>query len=175
MSEQVIKDALWVDVGDLTVLRNGRIFRNNWGGVGKVKEVKQSKNPRFGYLQFTYNGKSVRAHRIVAMAYITNPDDLPIINHKSEKFSKPADNSPLNLEWCDYTYNNTYGNRIKKFVKSKSKKVYQYTLDGEFIREWPPATEVYRQLGWYSGNISWCCLGKPKSSHGYRWSYTPLH
>lgn len=165
--KQVIKDALWVDVGDYTVLRNGRIFKRNWNNTGKTREVKQSNGPN-GYLCFRYNGKLVRSHRFVAEAFISNPDNHPEINHKSEV---KDDNSVLSLEWCDSFYNNNFGTRNERIAKTKCKKVYQYTLDGTFIREWPSTVEVQRQLGYNQGNINSCCLGKRKSAHSYIWKY----
>ena len=50
-------------------------------------------------------------HRLVAEAFIPNPDNLPIINHRNEK---PDCNYPDNLEWCTVAYNNTYGTRIER-------------------------------------------------------------
>lgn len=175
MKKQVIKDALWVDVDGLTVLRNGRIFDNNYRGTGKVRELKQSDRGN-GYLRFTHNGKSVSSHRFIAEAFISNPDNLPQINHKSE--SRKDQNDVLSLEWCDAAYNTSYGTRNERIGTAMtngktSKKVYQYALDGTFIREWPSTHEVQRQLGYGYTHISRCCLGKMKTSHGFRWSYDP--
>lgn len=65
-------------------------------------------------------------------------------------------------EWKESRYNNNL-----------SKKVYQFTLRGEFIKEWASISEAGRHLE-LSGNahISSCCLGKRNSAHGYLWSYT---
>lgn len=175
MEKQVIKDALWVDVGDYTVLRNGSILKRNWNKTGKTREVKQSVGGN-GYLHFYHNGKTVLSHRIIAEVYISNPDNLPEINHKSEKFSTPEDNNPLNLEWCDHSYNINFGTHNERVAKAntngkRSKKVCQYALDGSFIREWPSTIEVERQLGYYHGSISKCCLGKYKQAYNYIWKY----
>ena len=57
--------------------------------------------------------KSIKIHRLVAMAFIPNPLGLPQVNHKNEI---KVDNRVENLEWCDSQHNNTYGTRIKKQV-----------------------------------------------------------
>ena len=57
-------------------------------------------------------------HRLVATAFIPNPDNLPCINHKDEN---PKNNHVDNLEWCTYQYNNTYNNRIEKCKDKISK------------------------------------------------------
>lgn len=169
MEKQVIKDALWVDVGDYTVLRNGRIFKRNWNRSGTTREVKQTLHPD-GYLTIMYKGKRVTSHRLLAKAFISNPDNLPQINHRDEV---KTHNDVFNIEYCDAKYNCNYGTRTERSSKSRSKKVYQYTLDGEFVREWQSATEVERQLSFYQGNICNCCNGKKKSAHGFIWSYSP--
>lgn len=66
--------------------------------------------------------------------------------------------------------NHTTWNKGKQNIK-ESKPVNQYSLDGKFIRTWPSIREVYRQLGYFSGSISACCLGKQKSSYGFIWEY----
>ena len=52
-----------------------------------------------------------------------------------------------------------------------SKIVLQYTLEGEFVKEWPSTMEIKRQLGIEPTNISACCLGKIRKTHGFIWKY----
>ena len=56
---------------------------------------------------------------------------------------------------------------------SKSKKVYQFTKDGVFVKEWDSLREIERKLGYNAGNISYCCHGKLKSAYGFLWSLEP--
>ena len=103
--------------------------------------------------------RGILVHRLVAFAFIPNPDCLPHINHKNEI---PSDNRIENLEWCDIKYNNGYGSHGKHVGESHSKPVLQYTLDGSIIREWPNSRVVEREIGIPNTNIISCCLGRTK-------------
>lgn len=63
------------------------------------------------------NGKPIGryVHRLVAQAYIPNPDNLPVINHKDEV---PYHNWITNLEWCTQLYNIHYGNHHENMCKA---------------------------------------------------------
>ena len=116
--------------------------------------------------------KMKKVHRLVADAFIPNPDKLPQVNHKDENHSN---NNVDNLEWCDPPYNLNYGSRNARasqtsFNGKKSKKVNQYTLEGEFVKEWPSMREAERN-GFDATSISNCCLGKQQTHKGYKWSF----
>lgn len=100
-------------------------------------------------------------HRLVAEAYIPNPDNLPMINHKDEC---KTNNCLQNLEWCDCKYNNNYGTRTDKYKKP----ILQFDLDGNFIKEWESATDVGKEV---KGNICHCLRGDFKTAYGYKWVY----
>lgn len=51
------------------------------------------------------------------------------------------------------------------------KPVFQYDLNGNFIKEWESVTDIQEELGYHKNNISHCCLGTNPSSYGYIWSY----
>lgn len=97
----------------VSVNDNGRVYDKDIAG----KQMKQTMHDK-GYkiVSLTKDGKTKLCfvHRIVAEAFIPNPDGLPMVNHKDED---KANNFLENLEWCTALYNNTYGNAQKKRVK----------------------------------------------------------
>ena len=118
--------------------------------------------------------KTFRVHRLVAQAFIENPDNLPLINHKDEN---KKNNIVDNLEWCSNEYNINYGTTIQRLSdKHKnhpnlSKPIEQYSMDGHFINSYPSAAEAERQTGILAVNIASCCKGIYSQSGGYVWKY----
>ena len=107
---------------------------------GKVLKGSSDKD---GYLcvHLSKNGieRKFLVHRLVAKHFIPNPNNHQQVNHKNEIVT---DNRVSNLEWCDCVYNIRYGTGIKRRAKLQTNKhgakaVLQFTLDGEFIREFP--------------------------------------
>ena len=100
-------------------------------------------------------------HRLVAMAYLPNPENLPEVNHKDEN---KTNNCLQNLEWCDHKYNMNYGTKIDR----QKKPILQYDLDDNFIREWPSTIDVGREV---KNNICNCLNGRQKTAYGYIWKF----
>jgi len=133
-----------------------------------------------GYMCVTLcnNGKrkTFKVHRLVAYAFIPNPDNLPQINHKDEN---KANNCVENLEWCDQSYNINYGNRNKKCILTKNKNgsfgaevpILQYTFDGVFVKRYSSLSEVERTTGKCYVSVICCCSGKFTHSYDYIWIY----
>ena len=82
----------------------------------KVEAVKTGHISGGGYLQIALDGHNYLVHRLVALAFIPNPDDLPYINHKDEC---KTNNCVDNLEWCDAKYNINYGTGISRSAASR--------------------------------------------------------
>ena len=108
--------------------------------------------------------KGFAIHRLVAEAYIPNPEGLPQVNHKDEN---KENNCINNLEWCDAAYNNNYGTRRERAGKSCGKAVYCVELERTFGSQ----TEAAKALGIDQGDISKCCNGKKKAAGGYHFKY----
>lgn len=150
----------------------GRVRSLNYNKTGKIKLLKPAKKNN-GYLNVVLHKdgkmKNYLVHRLVAEAFIPNPDNLPEINHKSEE--DKTDNRVECLEWCDRRYNCNYGTRNQRVAEKRSKPVLQYDKQGNFIKKWASTREVERQLGFNQGNVSACCRGEHKQMYGYIWKY----
>ena len=127
--------------------------------------------------------------RLVAIHFISNPLSLPCACHKIEVL----DENWALYNWSDNLYWWTHKDNIQdmfkkwrarnhlqlnhprkwKFWKDNplSKKVYQYTLDWEFIREWGATREIQMELWINRWNISACCLWKLKTAGGFIWKF----
>ena len=164
-------EELWSDIdgyeGLYQVSNLGRVKSLNYNKTGKERMLKPGTDG-FGYLfVILYKNRNQRlfkVHRLVANAFIPNPDVKPEVNHKDED---KTNNCLTNLEWMTSKENNNYGTRNERISKS----VIQYSLYGEFIKEWPSIIQIERDLGFSPGNISQCCNGKRKSAYGYIWKF----
>lgn len=162
---------------------DGVIEVSNLGRVRRTQGKAATLKPRLdrnGYLCVHIRisklgiNKMVKIHRLVAKAFISNPDNLPVVNHRNEI---KTDNRVENLEWCTCKYNVNYGTGIERRSYNsrnqphRSCPILQYSLNGEFIQEFPSFKEVQRYLGKPYYNIWSVCNGKKDSAYGYKWSY----
>lgn len=93
-------------------------------------------------------------HRLVANAFIPNPQNLPQVNHKDEnKLNNNADN----LEWCSRKYNCQYGTRNKRVGDKQSKTVYMYDLSNNLLDTFTSTVEASKKLGLTQSAISYNC------------------
>ena len=108
--------------------------------------------------------RNTKVHRLVAQAFIPNPNNYPQVNHKDEN---KTNNDVKNLEWCTNEYNHNYGTRNERVAKSLSKKVICITT-GEIFNS---MREACRKYNINTGRMTECCQGKQKTAGGYKWKY----
>ena len=184
-------EEIWKDVkgyeGLYQVSNFGRVKRLSYQLIGRTIGEKKEYIREFpervmkaticanGYYRVTLSkdGKLYykHIHRIVAETFIPNPDSLPCINHKDEN---RTNNNVDNLEWCSYSYNNSYGNARDKFSKSYSRNhsraVEMLSLSGGKIREFSSVKEAAIFVGGTSTSIDRAITRTRKTAYGYIWS-----
>ena len=112
-------------------------------------------------------------HRLIAIAFIKNPNNHPSINHIDEN---KLNNKPENLQWCTVKFNNLYNNRQEKInIKLrnviKGKVILQYDLNNNFIKEWRSLREIARATGFSRTEINKVCRNERLSYNNYYWKY----
>ena len=145
----------------------------------KVNEkILKSARDRYGYYRIQLwkqsIGKAYQVHRLVWSAFNGPIPEGMQVNHIDEK---PSNNSLSNLnlmtpkENCNWGTRNERAGKVLKNRKDLSKSVMQYDLQDNFVKEYPSAKQVERELGFDQGNICECCKGKRKTVHGFKWKY----
>ena len=195
-------EEIWCDISDYKGLYQvstlGRVRSldriiydqgRHWFQNGKILKASFQKS---GYLFVTLSKegktKQYRVHRLVAQAFIPNPNGLPQVNHKDEDVTN---NKVENLEWCTAKYNLNYGNHNQNVAKTLKQHKYQkiaiengrkastpvlkFTLDGKFLEKYSSQVEAAKNNNIRQGSVSNCCRGKVKQVKGYIYKYLKEH
>lgn len=166
---------IWKDIegfeGKYQISSMGRVKSLNFKLTGK-EQIMSLKVNKYGYKQILlYKDKKYKTfliHRLVAQAFIPNPENKPEIDHIN---TNKTDNRVENLRWATSKENKNNPITIEKYKNCSSIPVLQFTLDGELVRKWDSATQAERELGFIQSNISMCCSGKRKKTGNYKWHY----
>jgi hypothetical protein len=139
----------------------------------KGKILSTTPNKHRGYVAVKLSDSNRRisevidVHRLVALHFLPNPNNLPVVNHRDCKRS----NSHVdNLQWVTVSENLTYKGAHLRAGESRKKKVFQYSMDGEYIRSYSWASEA-AQDGFYPNCITQACCGFKPHYRGFKWTY----
>lgn len=116
-------------------------------------------------------GKSVRipVHRLVATAFIPNPENKPQVNHKD---GKKNNNDIDNLEWVTQSENMLHSTHVLgNKTKNKIREISMYSLDGKYIRTFNSISSASQNMSVEGSLISDCASGARKTGGGFIWSY----
>lgn len=163
------------------------IIRNNNNVLIKEKILK--KYIRAGYYAVKLYKHNIPinmpVHRLVAITFLENKQNKPCINHKD---GNKINNNINNLEWCTYSENtlHAYKNGLEKITEKQRqngknvykignektrKKVNQYDLEGNFIKQWNSISEANRNFGKQNSRIKDVCKKRCKQCFGFYWEY----
>ncbi|MCM1532774.1 MAG: NUMOD4 domain-containing protein [Ruminococcus flavefaciens] len=185
----------WVDIdgfeGLYSINDPGNVMSHRSGRCLKVIVTRSG----YGRVHLALNGKvkECAIHRLVAQAFIPNPQNKPTVNHINEN---KLDNRLCNLEWATNAEQNAHGTRIQRVVAhtdykarnidystvaakhdyyslntSQMKPVLQYDKNENFITRYEGLSQAARSLGISAGHLCSCLKGKRRSCGGYLWKY----
>lgn len=171
---------IWRDIADFEGLYQvsnlGRVKSKNYRHTTGQERVLKPVKDRYGYLRVDLckdgKVKNMKVHRLVAQAFIPNPNNWPQVNHRDEIKSN---NSVENLEWVTASYNTNYGTRIERVIAThntrKTCKAEQPIIASRSDKErwFKSQHEAARQLGLDYGHIKDCIAGRRHHTGG--WSF----
>lgn len=152
---------------------------SNYGNVYNKENKKYCKLTNSnGYKSAFINNKNIRVHRLVGLLFVENKENKPFINHID---GNRTNNYYKNLEWCTHKENMQHAFRtgLCKIVNrshagktnSRARKVNQYDLDGDFIKQWDYIKEASDFYNVSSISIIRACKEEWRTSCGFKWKY----
>ena len=150
--------------------------RELWNGEGFFIKKGRILKPRTStnYNRVQLSGKDYYIHRLVAEAFIPNPNNLPQVNHKDEN---TRNNNADNLEWCTSKYNNNYGTRAERQAEKvrgvmiNNKPIEQIDLNGNVIKRYKSAMQASKENNIDNSYICKVANGKKTKAGSFIWRW----
>lgn len=178
---------IWKDIegysGKYQVSNQGNVRSFSRWSNGKILKGGKCGNPGpYRFVALVGEGrkdiKNCYIHRLVAEAFLENPNNYSEVNHKD---GNTLNNVAENLEWCTHYYNmhHAFENGLidhslqRGKLHPSAKPIVQKTLTGEVVREWDCAQDAEREKGYLASSICNCCNHRKsyKTAYGFVWEY----
>jgi hypothetical protein len=176
-SERRKMEEIWKDIegfnGRFAVSNKGRVLskaryiNRPYGKTFKEDYILKPHKTHKGYLAVDLDKKKNKViHRLVALAFIPNPENKPQVNHID---GDKTNNNVENLEWCTNRENTIHA--YETGLNKNRESIHQYSLEGKLIRIWTSAYEIERVLGIGNTTIQAACTRKNHKTKGFYWMY----
>lgn len=150
---------------------NGKTFNNYFiSNLGRFKNYKgiimeNYKPHHTGYIYVRVNRDKYALHRLVASTFLENAENKSIVNHLD---GNKTNNSLINLEWCTISENNQHNHNVG-LIKCFTRKIGQYTLDGQLIKEYKAIVDAKNETN--ISSIKEVLHNNQKTAGGFIWKY----
>jgi hypothetical protein len=162
-------------VSNLGRIKSFKILNTqNKNKIGIIKKQRNNKGYKIISVKFNKVKISLKVHRLVAMAFIPNPENKSQINHKD---GNKSNNNVNNLEWATGSENvkHAFNTGLKEqYFGSEhymSKCILQFDKSGIFLKKWDCMSDACRVYNIKLQSLSSCVSGKSKTCGGYKWQY----
>ena len=153
---------------------NERYTIDEYGNVYDCKKQRYLKHLDNGfgykYVMIVKDGKyrQYKVHRLVAEAYIPNPQNKPFVNHKD---CNRSNNCFTNLEWCTQKENINYSQKVNSSFNERNKEVQQFDINNNLLATYKSISDASRITGIKVSSISYSANGQRKTGGGYIWHF----
>lgn len=164
----MVQTKILEDFPNYVIYSDGRI----WSNASNIfMSLSKTSEGYLGTILTNKNGKrvSIKIHRLVALAFLPNPNNYQYVNHKDED---PTNNDVTNLEWCTAQYNELYGSHINCLLSPPQTVEMLDPNTDEILQIFTSMSEAAKRVGkprQGHANISACCSGRRKTAYGYKW------
>ena len=165
-----MKEEIWKDIpgyeGLYQVSNQGNVISLHSGSKKILSPFVRKNGYTFASITKDKKKKTFSVHRLVALAFLPNPKNYPVVNHKDEN---PKNNNVDNLEWCTQKYNCNYGNGKWKCAEAHYKACACYQ-NGKLIKKYKSIKETEKD-GFIPHAVCYVCKGNRPKHYGYEWRY----